>query len=145
MRPTPAETIAGVRQILRDVIEPELGSEYAKTRLSEVRAVLAQIDWNDSALLLHRETESMRALLAEVAQWAAEDPARGPHFGTAPAATAVPKGPLPYEELAAAHQSVAGELAATATSLDNWCIAHPDDESARALRRRLIRALETSD
>ena len=50
MRPSPAEVLAGIRRILKDVIAPEIGSELARLRLAEIRAVLAQVDWNNVAL-----------------------------------------------------------------------------------------------
>ena len=49
MRPTPAETITQIRRLLKDVIEPDLQSDYARSRLREIRAVLAQTDWDDAA------------------------------------------------------------------------------------------------
>src|SRR5256885_1945886 len=81
MRPTPAEVIAGVRRILKDVIEPEVGSEYARSRLRELRAVLAQVDWNDAALHLQQECDLLAEQLAVADSWIAAEPARESAFG----------------------------------------------------------------
>ncbi|MFN2538767.1 MAG: hypothetical protein ABR549_11580 [Mycobacteriales bacterium] len=63
-RPSPQEVVDGIRRTLDDVIAPELTSEHARQRLAEVRAVLAQLDWNDAGLQLAQRTARLRALLA---------------------------------------------------------------------------------
>ncbi|HEY0448697.1 hypothetical protein [Actinophytocola sp.] len=130
MRPTPAETIAGVRRILRDIVAPAVTDEYARTRLREVRAVLAQLDWDDAPLRLRTETETMRGLVAEFRRWADE-----------PTTRPTTRAPETFAELNATHAEVAAQLAEAASRLDTWCREHPHDEDARALRQRLIRAL----
>lgn len=137
MRPTPAETIAGIRRILRDVVEPEVGSDYARSRLREVRAVLAQIDWDDAALRLREGTQTHRLLLQEVLDWATADPGR-------PRGLAGLDVPPPddagtsFADLNAARTAVAARLVEAARLLGTWSRAHPDDESARELLLRLL-------
>lgn len=64
LRPGPAEVVAGVRAVLRDTIAPELTSGHAQARLAEVRAVLAQVDWDEGVLALRDRTNELRAALA---------------------------------------------------------------------------------
>lgn len=80
MRPTPAEVISGVRRILADVVDPEVRSEYARARLREVRAVLAQLDWDNAGLGLQSDVARMRQLLRELCEWATAEPVRERHF-----------------------------------------------------------------
>ncbi|MWA03244.1 hypothetical protein F8568_023270 [Actinomadura sp. LD22] len=140
MRPTPAETIAGVRTILRDVVEPAVDSEYARARLREIRAVLAQTDWDNAALRLRREVEGLRALLAEIRDWAEDDPERSSAFADLAGEVTGPAGPdqetfSALNDLRAAH---AAALVEAADRLAGWTRSRPRDESARELRLRLI-------
>jgi hypothetical protein len=138
VRPTPEETIAGIRRILRDVVEPEVTSEYARARLREVRAALAQTDWNDTALRVRAEAETQRAALAEINTWAAADPTRAAVAREVPS---LPAGPAPYAELSARHTEIATALASAVEELARWCTEHPSDTDAHALRSRLITRL----
>ncbi|GLZ15954.1 hypothetical protein Acsp04_61890 [Actinomadura sp. NBRC 104425] len=143
MRPTPAETIAGIRRILRDVVEPEVGSEYARQRLREVRAVLAQIDWDDAALRLRRRDQALRGLLADARTWIEADPARRRAFADLLPQLAGPGEPVP-EELAAlnaVHARHAAVLTEVAGRLATWLRAHPEDAGGRELRLRMMRHL----
>lgn len=140
MRPTPAETIAGVRRILRDVVEPEVGSEYARARLREIRAVLAQVDWNDAALRMRAETETHQHMLREIDRWAAADPERREQLGTA-TMPPLPTSHASFAELAEVHTAVAGHLTEAVDRLAAWCRAHPTDREARDLRTHLINTL----
>src|SRR5690349_18226808 len=88
MRPTPAEVILGVRRILKDVIEPEVGSEYARARLAEVRAVLAQVDWDDSLTTLARDNATVADLARRAGSWIRADARRQDVFGTSAGALA---------------------------------------------------------
>ena len=146
MRPTPAELIAQVRRVLRDVVEPEVGSEYARQRLREVRAVLAQVSWDDAGLVLARDTASLRALLAECAEWIGADDARRDHFGALlpELATVAAEPPASdadgfkaYNERHARYAAIAVHLV---DPLSDWLVAHPEDETAAGLRRRLLTA-----
>ena len=146
MRPTPSETIAGIRTILRDVVEPEVGSEHARSRLREVRAVLAQIDWDDALLHLRRRCEHVRALLDEVGAWIAADPHRSAHFADLAERIASPRDESAetFAELNARHDDDAALLVEAGDVLAHWDRDHPDatpDESGRALRMLILRRL----
>ena len=141
MRPTPAETIAGVRRILRDVVEPAVASEYARTRLREVRAVLAQIDWDNAALDLRRRVAALVELLGEVRAWIEADPARRPGFGDlAERLARLPDADQDsFAGLNEAHATCAAIAADLADRLAGWARAHPGDGDARDLWLRLAR------
>lgn len=76
MQPTPAEVIIGIRRILKEVVEPAVESEYARNRLAEVRAVLVQIDWNDSLTQLATDNAAVQELARESADWIQASPDR---------------------------------------------------------------------
>lgn len=140
MRPTPAETIAGVRRILRDVIEPELASDHARSRLREVRAVLAQIDWDDAAVQVRRSTARHRAALRELRSWATTDPDREAAFAgleppPAPGVDAV------FADLVAEGTAVAALLVAAIARLDTWSETHPAAGAVEELRTMLLRGV----
>ena len=136
--PTPAETIKGIRQILKDVVEPHVADAYARYRLREIRALLATIDWNDPAAAVRRETDSLRNVLAEAARWVDADPIRTPVTrGVATEASADPEAGPSYEALLTYRDSLADSVIALSRQLREWAHDHPDD-SARALRARLI-------
>jgi hypothetical protein len=143
MRPTPAEVIAGVRRILRDVVEPEVGSEYARTRLREVRAVLAQVDWDDAALQVRRGRDTLQELIAECHDWMS-----GVAGGEAAFSHLLPRlvpvdraAPETLAELNAAYAADATLLAEVSGALAGWTRENPDDEAAQDLRRRLAARL----
>lgn len=125
MRPTPAEVIDGVRRILKDVIEPELGSEYARSRLREVRAVLAQVDWNDAAATVFTEQERYAAALATAGEWAAAAPGRAPLLEVLAPVDAV-RG-LAFDDVVAARDGAAARLVDFLRGLDGWAGEHPED------------------
>jgi hypothetical protein len=70
MQPTPAEVIHGVRKILKEVIQPHVDSPYALARLGEIRAVLAQVDWDNALYQIMQNNASVAALAQEVLEWA---------------------------------------------------------------------------
>lgn len=72
MRPSPSETIAGIRTILADTIAPELTSEHARARLSEIRAVLAAVDWDNAGFTLAARSSALAVALESPAQRASE-------------------------------------------------------------------------
>ena len=138
MRPLPSEVIAGVRRILKETIEPELTSGHAKSRLSEIRGVLAQVDWDDVGFVLAARNRSLAGALVDIEAWRAADPARAAAFpGTETG--------LPDEDTLAAHQESYRRLAAAAVALvdpfGHWLAAHPSDVRARELRQGLLGAL----
>jgi hypothetical protein len=137
MRPRPSELIGGVRSILKETIEPELSSEHAKARLREVRALLAQVDWDEAGFTLVRRNESLRAGLESLDAWRLEDPIR--HGIEAP--------PLPEESDASfsAQQDCYEALASNAViwvrELSTWTAHHGADPSVDRMLRVLAAAL----
>ncbi|GAA1651721.1 hypothetical protein [Georgenia ruanii] len=138
MRPLPSEVIAGVRQILKETIAPELTSAHARSRLEEVRAVLAQVDWDDAAFALARRNRALADALRRIEDWRSGDPRRAE---TIPACTVR----MPKVDSLAAHQAAYAELAAAAVAvvepMADWLVAHPSNAEARALRGELLAAL----
>jgi hypothetical protein len=143
MRPTPAEVIAGVRRVLRDVVEPEVGSEYARTRLREVRAVLAQLDWDDASLQVQLERTRMRALLADAQAWMTEAAGSEPVFEALAGRVEalIDTEATTLAEHNSARATEAGLLVEVSDALAGWTRAHPDDEGARELRRQFAAGL----
>jgi hypothetical protein len=138
MRPLPSEVIASIRRILKETIEPELNSAHARSRLAEVRAVLAQVDWDDAGFTVAARNRELAAALDRIAAWCADDQQRRAAF---PAIPAVPAD----EETLAGQQAAYERLAATAVAvvdpLETWLVKHPDDARARGLRRDLLASL----
>jgi hypothetical protein len=143
MRPTPAETITQIRRLLKDVIEPDLQSDYARSRLREIRAVLAQTDWDDAAAGLAATNTELAELVIECADWAEADPAREPvaaHYrhsieeirARPPAVTE------PFEVHNRLNGAYGALLAGLADQVTRWHRQHPEDASARQLQRRLL-------
>ncbi len=128
----------GVRQILKETIEPELQSDHARSRLQELRAVLAQVDWDDAAYVLAERNRALLDALQRISQWREDDPAR---------AARVPEFELPtrVEGRLAQHQVNYEALAALAVSLvdplTDWVRANPGDESGTSVRDALIKAV----
>ncbi|NMH98227.1 hypothetical protein [Pseudonocardia acidicola] len=151
MRPTPSETIAGIRAILKDVVEPEVGSEYARSRLREIRAVLAQIDWNDAWAHVRRRDREIRGLLTEVREWIEADPERADRFadlaariGAARDGSAQDDSAETFAELNACHDADAALLVEAGEALARWGRDHPDagpEESGRELRMHILQRL----
>lgn len=146
MRPTPSETIAGIRRILKDLVEPEVRSEYARQRLREIRAVLAQIDWDDALLHLHRRDKAIQGLLTEIREWIDADPGRARDLADLSARLgAVRDEPAEtFAEVNARHDANAALLVAAGDALVQWHRDHPDagpDGSGRELRMRILQRL----
>ncbi|MGQ4599642.1 hypothetical protein [Nocardia sp. R6R-6] len=127
MRPLPSEIIAGVRAVLAETIAPELTTEHARSRLAEIRAVLAQIDWDNSGFELISQTERLSGALRDARPFAGVE---------------LPDAPM--EKNAAAYQRYHEDLAACATSvlaaLRTPAADRPDDE-ARVAYRAILEAL----
>ncbi|KOS58197.1 hypothetical protein [Rhodococcus rhodochrous] len=138
MRPLPSEIIAGVRRILKESIEPELASGHARAKLREVRAVLAQVDWDDAGFVLSARNRSLTDALREIESWRVEDSVRSAML---PESAVVP----PAADCLAAHQACYEQLAASAVALveplSDWIAAHPEDARAVRLNRDLLAAL----
>jgi hypothetical protein len=138
VKPLPSEVIAGVRRILKETIAPELTSGHARSRLEEVRAVLAQVDWDDVAFALAARNRELADALERIEAWRTADPVRS---DVIPALDAR----LPREDRLASHQAAYQELAAAAVALvdpiADWLAAHPADHRAQDLHRGLLAAL----
>lgn len=128
MRPRPSEIIAGVRAILAETIAPELTSEHARSRLAEIRAVLAQIDWENIGFELMARTESLSRELRNARRFVDVD---------------LPEPPT--EKTADAYQRYHEQLSATATAalaaLRAHLSARPADDASRAAYRALLESL----
>jgi hypothetical protein len=138
MKPLPSEVIAGVRRILKETIAPELTSDHARSRLDEIRAVLAQVDWDDAGFVLAARNRILADALGRIEEWRTADPAGRRAFR--PLVVRVSQ-----EDRLAAQQAVYQELAAAAVAivdpLSDWLDVHPDDVEARAMHRALLAAL----
>lgn len=140
MRPTPTELIAHVRRILRDVIEPELSSPYARSRLAEVRAALAQVEWDDAGLKLAGTAAALRGLLLRCQDWIESDEARKAHFArTLPVLATMPDvAPddfAGWNETRARYEEV---VIALIDPLEDWLVTGRDDGTGQTLRRELL-------
>jgi hypothetical protein len=113
MRPRPSEVVSGIRSVLAETIGPELGSEHARARLAEIRAVLAQIDWDDAGFAL-------LARSVELARWLER---AGEHIR----GIAVPDRPEP--ESYAAYERYYEKLAELAVQVLSQLRAHLDEQS----------------
>jgi hypothetical protein len=69
MRPTPNELIAGVRDLLRDSIGPQLHAPAVVTDLKRVMAILRDLDWNEAGFALLAENRELFGLLGEIEDW----------------------------------------------------------------------------
>lgn len=140
MRPTPAEVIAGVRRILKDVVEPSVSSGYARSALDQVRAVLAQVDWNDASTTLAGEADELIALSARAVEWIGVSDARGERFAEAAdrlgRLAATTQSPTERFEVRNARvDDLSRALVAFHAELQEWELA-PGRVGARALRDR---------
>lgn len=72
MKITNNQMIVNIRNILRDVVMPELQSELARARVRSVLATLRDVDWDEAPLALMRENEALQGLLDG---WAGTAPA----------------------------------------------------------------------
>lgn len=138
MRPKPSELIAGVRAVLKDTVLPDLGSEHARTRVVEIRALLAQVDWDDAGFGLVRRNAALADALRECEAWRRADEQRTaawPPCSVNEVAEETLDGHLErYEDLAAS-------AAAVVEALGEWIAEHPGDAEARQVLRAMARAL----
>ncbi|HWD05867.1 MAG TPA: hypothetical protein VG497_22255 [Kribbella sp.] len=143
MRPTPDELITHVRRVLRDVVEPELTSSYARSRLAEIRAALAQIPWNEAGLRLADASDTLRDLLLKCRTWIESDEARKKHFADSLPAfaglpEAVPEDFAACNEIRARYDELVIELIGP---LEDWLLTGKDDGTGAELRRELLSAV----
>ncbi|MCC7099861.1 MAG: hypothetical protein IT500_09745 [Rubrivivax sp.] len=64
---TARELIKAVRELLRDVVLPEVKSDIARARLQQVMATLRDVDWDEAPLALLRENDALRTLAQRLA------------------------------------------------------------------------------
>lgn len=128
MRPRPSEIITGIRAVLADTIAPELNSEHARSRLAEIRSVLAQVDWDNAGFALQKQCCSLAAALTQGQQWTRQ---------------AVPVAPTQHSF--DAYQQYWEQLAKLAVAaqetLSSHVAAHPDDQPAARAYRQLLSSL----
>jgi hypothetical protein len=126
-RPRPSEVIAGIRAVLADVIAPELTSDHAQSRLAEIRAVLAQIDWDNTAFAMKARALALAQALSDASAWVD---------------TALPQ--PPGDETLVAYEDFANALGLIAIDaierLDSHLELQPGDEAARRAHRHLLDA-----
>ncbi len=138
MKPLPSEVIAGIRRILKETIEPELTSGHAKSRLGEIRAVLAQVDWDDAGFALAARNRAIAEVLGRIAEWRGGD---GERMAAIPTLAVS----LPDGEGMAAHQAAYQALSAAVVTLvdplQDWLARHPDDATAARLHGDLVAVL----
>ena len=139
VHPTPAETIRGVRQILRDVIEPHVSSDYARIRLREVRAVLATVDWDDPAAGVRSEIAALHQVLADARAWASGREVRAAALAEV-MDSELPEQPAPdsrFADVCAYRNDVAQRVICVTDRLREWGRAYPGDGAEAVLARAL--------
>jgi hypothetical protein len=137
MRPTPAEVVAGVRQILKEVIEPEIQSDYARSRLAEVRAVLAQVNWDDSITLLSTANAQAGALARRALRFVDLSAVRQEAFADCreglEQAAAAPAAIEPFAGHAQRDHRLSLAMIDLAERLSDWLTDHHDDAAGDLL------------
>jgi hypothetical protein len=128
MRPRPSEIIAGVRTVLGDTIAPAVEGDHARARLHEVRAVLAQIDWDNAGFQLSERADRLGDALRDAQPWLA---------GELPPQPATRE----YAALEEYYERLAAVAVATLSRLRTARRLEPDDDAAAASHRALLRAL----
>lgn len=143
MRPTPQEVITGAIGVLTDTVGPQVGDEYAASRLREVCALLGQIDWNDAAAGLSADNDAAVALLQQWAAWVKADASRAQAFSSpTQRTTALLESPVArgFEALNARNSALRGAVADAATAVRQW--AGDDPERLAAAKPLLTAMLE---
>jgi hypothetical protein len=128
VRPRPSEIIAGVRAVLAETIAPELTSEHARSRLAEVRAVLAQIDWDSVGFDLMERAESLARVLREARRFADVELPEAP----------AEKNPDVYQRY---YEQLATSATSVLTALRTQLAARPADDEVRTAYRAILEAL----
>jgi hypothetical protein len=138
LRPTPAETIAGIRRALREILETATVDDYARTRLIEIEAVLGRAEWDDAVVQVADENRAAARFVTRGLEWMNSDPRHHAHLGVdrdeldrVLAACRLPVEPLSsHNERGALCRKAVIELAA---HLHDWVRAHPGDSEAGEL------------
>lgn len=138
MRPTPAELISHARRVLRDVVEPELTSEHARARLNEVRALLAQVDWDNAGIKLMHTTKALRETLSDFRSWVNNDEQRRSHFNPTKIEDLPDEDATDFAAWNALHAQYTDIVVSLIDPLEDWLRAHPADVDGLNLRKRLL-------
>jgi hypothetical protein len=135
--------VQGVRAILRDVIEPDLSSEHARKQLRQIRAVLAQVDWNDAGFTLAERNRRLAEALLDLRRWAERDTQRSSAFSAAtPALRDIAAPELDtFASQAEWERRLSAAAVAVVDPLADWIARSPDDHELHALRRRILGAI----
>lgn len=128
MRPLPSEVISGIRALLAETIAPELSSEHARSRLQEVRAVLAQIDWDNAGFDLAHRCDVLGDALRAAERWNTE---------------ALPERPQAarLEDYQRYHDALSAMAARTLATLREPLATSPDDSDVAVAYRRVLGAV----
>ena len=140
MRPTPSEVVQGVRRILRDVIEPDLASEHVRKQLRQIRAVLAQVDWNNAGFALAERNRRLADALIDLRRWVEQDPQRMSAFAAARPAMqdiAAPEVDT-FDSQAEWERRLSAAAVAVVDPLADWLARFPDDRDLHVLRQRVL-------
>jgi hypothetical protein len=132
--------VQGVRRILREVIEPDLASEHARKQLRQIRAVLAQVDWDDAGFTLAERNRGLADALGDLRQWVEQDRQRVSAFAAArPALQDIAaSGVNTFDAQAEWERRLSAAAIAVVDPLADWLARFPDDHYLHALRRRIL-------
>lgn len=146
MRPTPAEIIAGVRRILREIVEPDVTSDYARAAVRDVRAVLAQVNWDDAGIRLVHDNATLHRILLDCRDWIRADACRNSYFQQREADlhdvrddewAEAPDEPFDnHNHRRMQHEQLVVDVI---EPLADWLEHHPRDAEGQALHDRLVR------
>ena len=138
MNPTPAEIIDGVRRILKDVVEPHVESPYALSRLAEVRAVLTQVDWNNSLPNIVEHNSTLAKLGQQALDWLESLSEQPPNVESLESAlrtllTEPIMTVASFERHNARRHEWDSHMVRCSNALLDWLKVHPEDEQAKGL------------
>jgi hypothetical protein len=132
--------VQGVRRILRDVIEPDLASEHVRKQLRQIRAVLAQVDWNNAGFALAERNRRLADALIDLRRWVEQDPQRMSAFAAARPAMqdiAAPEVDT-FDSQAEWERRLSAAAVAVVDPLADWLARFPDDRDLHVLRQRVL-------
>jgi hypothetical protein len=126
VRPTPAETLAGIAAILRTTIAPAVGDAHARSQLHQIVTVLAQLQVHDPIGDLRHADAGLRTLLTTCLAWVDEDPRRP---GLVERLAVTEAADDTFEAVAGAHVANRGALERFILQLRAWRLEHGIDDS----------------
>lgn len=132
MRPTPAESTAGIARILRDTVLPHVDDPHAAAQLQQVVTVLSQTNWDDAAFQAMRSCERTVEVIDECASWRASDPLRAAHFTAVEVPPRVE--PSSFGEVMQRLLVARGALERFIAELASWRASHGPADSDEVLR-----------